>query len=287
MILPPGEYIAELGLSPDNPYVVALTADFAEVHLIHVADGQVRLNLPADPRTAWAFSPDGRYLLLTLAGGAIILNMADLSQQPIPMPYGRIGVSEGSVMPPLFWVDETAWYGLTPEGKDGFTLWRINVAEGTATAIGSYPGLALFTAFSPDGRYLAFWLETGEGFRDLHLVETATGQGVVYESGRLDLWFDHWQSDALHFIYRHTTNQGHLQMGHICQPPVTLDVTLPDHDLQWVGERGFFHLKDLTSDDSGNRGILYLQLLDGDTILIGELSAPPGSGINWSYFEQP
>lgn len=293
MVIPPGEYSSDFGWSPDNRHAVALTADFTELHLINLANNQVQLKLPIIS-TIWTFSPDGRYLFVPAQDEAIVVDLVNLSQQTVPFPYRGIGMPGGAVAPPSFWVDETTAIFVISDNSDGpeFTLWRVNLTEKAATPVGSYTGSAHLAAFSPNGQYLAYGEDTGEGLSNLHLVDTATGQDVIYTRDRIGLLFDHWLADSASFIYTdwesNAYEQKFLEMGHICQPPTTIDVLLSAFDLQWADEQRFFDFRGFISDDTGSQSMLYLQSLNGSSVLVGELSAPPDSAFNFLfYFEEP
>ena len=246
--------------------------------------------MPANFLSLGTFSPDSRYVIVTVEDGAIILDTADLSQRPISMPYRGSNVAEGAIAhPPSFWIDETTWYVLIPEGdlfQPGamITLWHVNLVEGTATLINSYSGIIFSVVVSPDQRRLAFLEDTADGFGNLHLVDVVTGQDVVYDNGRVNLNFDHWLSDSTHFVYHYSDNgspnQGYRRMGHICQPSVLLEPLIDFVESGWWVDDTRF----LISEESK----LYLQSLDGERVLIGELSAAPGSFTSYSfYFEEP
>jgi hypothetical protein len=204
-------------------------------------------------------SPDRRYLIVPDAAEAVLVDMADASQQPLSFTYRGMDVGFGAIaLPPAFWVDETTWYLLLPDSDDfgnfvsPFTLWRINAAAETATAINAFPGHAFGVVFSSDYRFLAFMEEAGP---NLHLVDLTTGQDVVYESG--------------------------------CQPPIPLDP--PIGPGQWVDERRYIIVKDGGASQDGQQGTLYWQSLEGESALIGEfLVPPPGYGPYFHfYFKEP
>lgn len=289
MILPPDIYGADVGISPDGNFAVALTADFTELHLITVADSQIQLRLPASSMV-WTFSPDGRYLLLPSPEGALIIDLNDFSQQTAPFPYRGIGFPGGAVRPPAYWANDSAWYFVISDNSDGpeFTVWHLNLSERSAVPLGAYTGFAHLATFSPDGRYLAFVQEAGEGNNRLHLVDLSTGKADQYGSELYGLLFDHWLSDSTHFIYNYwdssALNQRFLLLGAVGEPPNGPDIPLPNTDLQWVDDLRYFQLQELLADDKGQRAILCLQALDKSPLLIAELFALPEGYFYYSHF---
>jgi hypothetical protein len=177
------------------------------------------------------------------------------------------------------------------QSRETFTLWRINAAAGTATAVNAFSGY-YEVRFSPDYRFLAFTEETGNGSRNLHLADATTGQDVVYESGRFDLTFYRWQGDSTHFVYYYQDAgdaQGHFQMGHICRPPVPLGPPIgAGLQTRWVDERRYIIVSDFRFSDVGRQGTLYLQSLDDESALIGEFLVPgPWDSPSFhTYFEE-
>jgi Tol biopolymer transport system component len=299
LVAPAGTY-NEYELAPNNERMVAAGTN---LDLIDVADGRVELALPGNGLAAWTFSPGGRYLIASSVDGAVVVDIADLSQQAIAVAYRSIGVGHGSTQPPGWWADETTWYALIPDGdvfQPGatFTLWRVNAAAGTATPINSLAGFLLVVSLSPDQRRLAFWEATEGDLRNLHLVDVATGQDEIYDSGRYILDFNQWLSDSTHFVYQYedrASNQRCYLLGHIAQPPIPLDVPV-DAQVRWVDDRRLILLEDFVYSDSGGfgsigSGTMYLQSLNGERALIGEFVGPPlglsPHDIFTAYFEQP
>ena len=284
--------------TPDSPYGYKVTfvtqADGqSELHLISTTDGHTALTLPAVLLPLWTLSPNGRFLIASATESVVIVDLADLSQWTAPVPYSAIGVSHYATSSPSVWVDEMTWYTTTPDGDDvfqpgaTFTLWQINLVEKLAAPLNSYRGAILDAEFSPDQRHLAFWEETGNGIRNLHLVDLLTGEDVLYENGRKNLLFDHWLSDSTHFVYEHQ-NKRCLQLGHLSQPPITLAIPTGQSDIiVWgVDETRYVLVDDYLSTENGSSGTLYFQSLHGEKALIGPFTGTDGYSFT-PYFEEP
>jgi Tol biopolymer transport system component len=294
MVSPPDFWVDEstwYTALPDSNDVAQSGATFT-LWRSNVAEGTATaINTFSGYAHSMLFSSDRRYLIVPDVDEVVLVDTADLSQRRLPIPYR--GIQTQGVAPADFWADETTWYLMLPDSDagDSFTLWRSNVAEGTATAINTFSGYVDSVRVSPDRRFLAFTEATGDGFSNLHLADATTGQDVVYESGRFGLTSPRWQDDSTHFVYHYYSadsyTQQHVQMGHICRPPVPLI----SGDLRWVDGTRFLILKDVSFSDGSQQGTWYLQSLEGESALIGEfLSRSPFTGDSQSvhiYFEEP
>lgn len=144
----------------NDQLVAGTTAESNELHLINVTNGHIELVLPLTEVTAWAFSPTGRYLLVTAPdrATALVIDTADFSQKPLQLPYLKFpyAIGKGFTLhpPELFWVDNTTFFTAIPELDGKYVLWQVKLAEDSATVLGNYSGFVFSILFSPDGRYL-------------------------------------------------------------------------------------------------------------------------------------
>lgn len=270
----------------------------AELSLVEASSGHVVLTLSTRYNAIWTFSPDDHYLITSSDNSALIIDLADLSQQPLDIPLRTVGVSHYLAAPSHWWQDDTTWYAAVPNSDDvfqpnvTFDLWRVNATDGTVTLINTFSGFVLEVVLSPDKQHFAYWDNKLNGLRDLHIVNLATGQDELYDNSRYSLIFDHWLSDSTHFIYSYQTgDNSHIcyLVGQIGQPPMALPDGMNPNTLhaQWVDETIFI----LDRVDNDGTISLYWQSLHSERRLIGEkvrliTDAPPDASFI-VYFAEP
>lgn len=267
----------------------------AEWHLVHQDSGRTDLILPTHPQATWTASPNGRYLIAATTDGAVIIDLTDLSQHPIPLTMQTIGVSHYTTVASSWWLDDTTWLAVIPENDDVFQagatfgLWRVDAATGTAVPLGTYPGFALDVFLSPDQSRLAFWEETGNGVRNLHLVDVISGKDDIYDNGRYSLLFSHWLNDATQFIYSYQTRDNSQtcyllgQEGHL---PAAISVT-HNANVHWVDSTRGIISSDNSSGENGRFGTLTFQPLYGEAAPVGSFLLPLSDIPTYvTYFEE-
>lgn len=265
---------------------------YTEFQLINAESGRTELVLPTRQDAAWSFSSGGRYLIASVEDGAVIVDLADLSQKLIPVPYRSLGMSHGSFNPPGWWVDESTWIIAAFDGPTGhepggtFTLWRVNAADGTAVSLNTFRGSIEYMTISPDYRYVTFRdnSESDASLLTLHLVDTTTGQDTVYDNGRSNLFFDHWLSNSDHFIYSYEIrdNESYQRcflLGHISRPsfPQPVTTVLGNNRIQWLDDTRFIQTENIVNSESESQGTMILHSLNGEKVVIGDFLKPNGT----------
>jgi len=154
-------------MSPDGRYIV--TVDDGQIHLYNIGEsepvGAFEFTLP--PALYAAFSPDGRYLLLS--GGAFRTN----SDNNGPTTILLLDRETGAEVRRFEGHNGVVYAGFSPDGKyvlsasnDGTAMvWDAESGQQLRIFTSQLPslnqGVAQITALSPDGRQLVIGYETG------------------------------------------------------------------------------------------------------------------------------
>ncbi|HOG45253.1 MAG TPA: zf-HC2 domain-containing protein [Anaerolineae bacterium] len=232
--------VLALAYAPDGSQVAVLTAQ--ELRLVDARDGSVRFRAPLQVQPgrsqSLAYAPDGRSLALFTERAITVVDTAAGSRRDIPFDYEPIGMGEYSTYPRINWLaDGTAFYTTFSQGNatqvigEGatFTLWRVDVAAASASALGSYDGSFLGSWFSPDRRWLAYPVRHADNTCELYLVDAQEGRQVCYAQGGW-IGLRGWSPDPARFVYQ---QGGRVTLGSICQPPQVLAGVQRDEALGW------------------------------------------------------
>jgi len=235
-----GDEVWALAYAPGGEQVAVLTA--GELRLVDARSVPLRVRLPVQVRRwrsqSLAYAPDGRSLAVFTQGAVTVVDAASGSRRDIPFDYQPIGMGEYSTYPRIYWLgDGTAFYTTFSQGDAtqvigegaSFTLWRLDVAAGSATALGTYDGSFFGTWFSPDRRWLAYPVRHANNTCELHLVDVQTGEQVRYAEGGW-IGLRGWSLDPARFIYQ---QGGRVTLGQICGAPQVLPGVDRDQELGW------------------------------------------------------
>ena len=248
--------------APDGRQAAVLTA--SELRLVSTQNGGVQFTLPLSLRNfgpgvsnSPAYSPDGQYVIGFTDEGIVRLNAADGRWQVIPLKYKPISSGPGDSTdywsPRITWVDNsTIFLPVTDYEPPGgafeidvfdllahpdatFTVWRIDLASGTAQPVRTFTGFPPSVVFSPDGKRLAFSKPEGEDqFGKLFLADLNTGDILeTIESSE----FIAWHPDSRRYL--HTLGEYpdvELYLGQIGEVPILLGDTGSGH---WVDAERF------------------------------------------------
>ena len=241
----PGEDVSNVKISPDGNQAAVLTA--SELRLFDTKDGQVQFTLPmalhsygVERSNTPAYSPDGNYAIDFTEDGIVRLDTANGQSQIIPLKYSVVALGGGD-SPPALSPDFT-WVGrstlllpilnseiLSPEGDPNmtFTVWQVNLNDGTSHQTQTFTGFQPSVVFSPDGKRLAFQGVAPSQTMELFLADLATGQILeTIEDGV----FEGWSLDSDEYIYStgHPTNRSEIDdsryyFGQIGREPILLN----------------------------------------------------------------
>ena len=171
---------ANIIFAPDGSQAAVLTD--GKLSLVNTKDGSIQFTLPTPLRNSLglvstkslAYSPDGKYVIGFADDGIVRMNTKDGQWQTIPLKYTVLTGGNGYAYTVGFsWVgNSTIMVPLTnlPDGTSAinydsqsraqpelsFTLWKVNLVEGTAQPIQTFTGFANPNSISPDGHYVAF-----------------------------------------------------------------------------------------------------------------------------------
>jgi hypothetical protein len=230
LVLPAG-VAWKIAFSPNGHEIIALAE--SELRLIDVRVGLVLHNVPLPEGTFRAFpavSPDGRYVIVFTPGNLTVVDATNGQRHDIPLQYSIIP-SSMSLNPPLVaWLEQgPVAHIIVAEGPNltdqfrsdaTFTVWRVDVAQGTLECLHAFYGIGLTNAvISPDGRWLAYIRRTDDDRGEICLADMNSGQCVVYDQLELPVVWG-WEPDAVRWIYKggHTP----LKIGQVCGVPLTL-----------------------------------------------------------------
>ena len=248
----PGEEVSNVVIAPDGSQAAILTA--SELRLVNTKDGKVQFTLPMSLSSygvggsgSPAYSPDSKYVIDFTDDGIVRISAADGQWQVIPLKYLHIfpagGDSPLSRTPAFTWVsgstlllpilDSDQQYIAQPLESDPnwtFTIWQVDLTDGTPHPIHTFTGYQPSVKFSPDGDRLAFNKFQGAApsqAMDLFLADLATGEILkTIEDGRLEAWSPNFNE----YIYstNHPTKKGDIDnskyyLGFIGAEPIPLN----------------------------------------------------------------
>jgi Tol biopolymer transport system component len=209
--------------APDGSQAAVLTA--SELRLVNTKDGKVQFTLPMSlssfgvgGSSSPSYSPDGKYIIDFTGDGIVRMNAEDGQWQVIPLKYTIIVSAEGDSSPSLS--PQFTWVGSStmllpildsdqphvvqlgePDPNWTFTVWQVDLADGTAHPVHAFTGYQPSVVFSPDGNRLAFQKFQGVApsqTMDLFLADLATGE--ILETIE-DSVFGVWSPDSNEYIY--------------------------------------------------------------------------------------
>jgi hypothetical protein len=227
-----GEEVSTVVFAPAGSQAAVLTR--SELRLLNTKDGKVQFALPMSLSSygvggslAPAYSPDGKYVIDFTDEGIVRMNAEDGQWQVIPLKYSVIvpagGDSSPSLSPQFTWVggstlllpildsdQHTVVQPLEPDPNWTFTVWQVDLTEGSVNSIHTFTGYQPSVKFSPDGKRLAFQKYQGVApsqTMELFLADLATGEILeTIEDGA----FEGWSPDSDEYIYStgHPTKKG-------------------------------------------------------------------------------
>jgi len=258
---------SSLIFSPDGSQAAVLTA--SELRLVDTKDGKVQFMLPmalssygVDRSSTPAYSPDGKYVIDFTEDSIVRVNTANGQSQMIPLKYSVIVPAGGDSLPSLS--PDFTWAGsstlllpilnsdhhrvvLSPDGDPNmtFTVWQVDLNDGTAHQTQTFTGFQPSVVFSPDGNQLAFQKFQGVApsqTMQLFLADLATGEILETIEGGV---FEAWSPDSNEYIYStgHPKSKGeadHAQyyLGQVGGKPILMDESVLDVvawlDAEWI-----------------------------------------------------
>lgn len=257
----PGE-VSKVIFAPDGSQAAILTAN--ELRLISTKDGKVQFTLPmslssfgVEGSSSPDYSPDGKYVIDFTGDGIVRMNAQDGQWQVIPLKYSVIvpagGDSSPSLSPDFTWVGSSTlllpildsdqqYVVLRPEFDPNwtFTVWQVDLTDGTSHPIRTFSGFQPSVIFSVDGKGLAFQKlrrVASSQTMELLLADLTTGEILeTIEDGE----FAAWSLDSNRYIYStgHPTRKGEIDnakyyLGQIGEEPILMNWSVSDSVL-WV-----------------------------------------------------
>ena len=201
--------------SPDGRQMALQTEQ--ELHVIDTGDGKTLFKNSSLPNDFF-FSPDARYILEFIKDGIQRTDTTDGSQQLIPLDYTvmhtRVEGFALSPLPEFQWIDDMhillsslnseqqylfAFNQADP--KWTFTIFQIDIANGTTETIQTFDGYPFGSVFSPNHQRLAFWKYEGnlpDQRRNLYIADVFSGEILEFiEIGDFRGWFP----DSERYLY--------------------------------------------------------------------------------------
>lgn len=289
--LPAGE-VWNVAFAPDGRQLAALTA--RELRLVDTGDGQLTRTVPMDTystyRGALLYSHDGRYVLVYVSNGLALVDASTGQRRDIPLAYTPLGASDHAYYPSMQWLegdgsaltvvyDVGSWLDrLQPAAT--FSVWRLDLSQGTASRVQTFTGGAWGVDLSPDGRWVAY---TNYDHTTLSLADLQTGHSVVYDRQEVLISFG-WHLDSIHFVYR-GENLSPL-LGETCGPPTPL--VQPGYQ-SWIGAsfypiQGRDEFLTVSGAPTGGSHVIHLNTLDGQSRIVATLVKPDYPTTYVGYF---
>lgn len=210
--------INEFEFSPDGSQMAIQTEN--EFYVLSTQDGRKQFTIRVSLNN-FIYSPDGKYIIDFTEEGILRIDAEDGQQYTIPLKYTIFfSQAEGTFYEPLpdfTWVDDSAlllislnsdipflWkipFFNNPDPDWMFTIWQVNLENGTTHPIQVFRGDPSTAKISPDNKRLAFQkfeVSDKSKKRDLYLADLASGEILETITDGL---FKEWFPDSKKYFY--------------------------------------------------------------------------------------
>jgi len=234
--------------APDGNQMAILAE--SELRVLSTQDGGTQFTIQA-PLNNPTYSPDGKHIIDFIDEGILRIDTRDGQQQIIPLKYS-IFVSPGGDSPfrpsPKFkWLDNSTLlmpslnsdqrYVVRAFEADPsswtFTVWKIDLINGTTHPSQTFSGDSSSVVFSPDNNRFAFRkTEMGDVPGNLFVADLNTGEILeTIDDGK----FEAWHPDSIQYIYstghpktKGETDNARYYLGQVGGKPIPMDGRVSD-----------------------------------------------------------
>jgi hypothetical protein len=176
-----------------------------------------------------SFSPDDAYAVILRRNDLLLMRPDGSDQHIIPLEnYQLVGAGHTSIYPPLRWESDSNGFiialaaSANPMGDQSngmVEIWRVAVADQSATLIGSHQAFFFSFEIAPDLTKVAYWRtdRPSSNERTLFIADIAGQEAYpVITDALLD--FGGWTNDSQHFQYRLRRDDGSelVLLGDVC-----------------------------------------------------------------------
>jgi len=207
---------------------------------------------------ALRFSPDGSILAVSTADHIDLIDLVDETAETV-LTYSVI---PNGYYPEIVWsADSSGFKTIVPsDSENGEAEFLFVFPSGTTASLAKFSTVSLHEShpfISPDGGYVIFVANTGDGKNSLFLMDSS-GASKPYGEPEDGIRVYGWLPDSKYFVYAQD-KQGQLFLGSVTGEPPIVILEGSYETMRWLDAERFLAMQD---------GDLYLGNISGERLLI-------------------
>jgi dipeptidyl aminopeptidase/acylaminoacyl peptidase len=241
-----------------------------------------RIIIPPFQGGNYQYSPDGKLIAVSTPDELILISSDGTNRKSL-LAFNQVkSYSEEKYYPDPIWSPDSKviYAAISPVDplampRKPTALWEIPSSGGSAVQTGSImtqPFINSDVVYSPDAKRIIFLRETGKPKENMLELFIANSDGSEEQLIQKDQFIQilGWSPDSINFVFKHGENW-EVKIVPVGNTPVRL-ISDPFgiYIVKWVNEESFLILK-----EQGENYLLVLNSLNGESVVVDEIPAPP------------